>query len=159
LTSTSVSLFARCPHERGFQGVPSARQRSHADASAVAPLHGSHRAAARGPGLSHAPSMDVLGKRVGFEAMLTLSRAINEVLLIGDVIVRVVSFKPRIVIQVEKAGRIVPREFDRPAVGANPTFRVGLSTVMLVGFNRNGELEIGVDAPRTVRIVRGELLE
>jgi sRNA-binding carbon storage regulator CsrA len=91
--------------------------------------------------------------------MLTLSRAINEVLLIGDVIVRVVSLKPRIVIQVEEAGRIVPREFDRPAVGTNPTFRVGLSTVMLVGFNRNGELEIGVDAPRTVRIVRGELLQ
>ena len=91
--------------------------------------------------------------------MLTLSRAINEVLLIGDVIVRVVSLKPTIVIQVEEAGRIVPREFDRPAVGANPTFKVGLSTVMLVGFNRNGELEIGVDAPRTVRIVRGELLE
>jgi sRNA-binding carbon storage regulator CsrA len=91
-------------------------------------------------------------------AMLILSRSNGESLIIGDAVLQVISLNPTIRLRVVEGDQARDHEFSRSSVEDRPLFLVGEATVKLIGWSSSNELQVGIDAPRSVSVVRAELV-
>jgi sRNA-binding carbon storage regulator CsrA len=92
------------------------------------------------------------------ERMLVLSRARGESILLGDARLVVQRVNPHIQLDYLRSGNLRQLYFDRKEVGSLPVLSLADEVeVSLIRLSPDDKLVFGINAPRNVRIMRGEL--
>jgi len=89
--------------------------------------------------------------------MLVVSRSAGQTLMVGEARLEILQVRPTLQIAVRQTGKDRVLEFTRQDVYRNTAITVQDGRVVLARF-KHGEIILAVDAPRSVSIMRGELI-